>query len=104
MSPDEATLLKWISEIASTIPVDVSDAPIPEDMKGVCLDALESAQLIRRGDAIQLEYNYPTGQQSVGLEAGSSRAMRYADRLNKTYVVTDLGLAFLEACRPPKTQ
>jgi hypothetical protein len=102
MSPAEAVLLNWIFDDTFDDPfVDVTAFPDFEDVKealGGWLDALESYQLVRRGDS------QPTGKDGLyegGWGTASSRAAVFSTRADKTYILTDRGRAFIGACRPP---
>jgi hypothetical protein len=95
MSPEEARILKLIAEQSHpasgvTIPVDEIADP------GVSLDGLEAAQLIRRADSTSI------GEASDPFDSGPKRALPFANRRNKAYVLTDRGRVFVEACRPPE--
>ena len=112
MAPDEASLLNWLYDRlaetdfrASANPHSLSEAvellrldetksdgrivSIPDQL-GVCLDGLEAAQLISRRDYVP-----------VVAFVFYSR-MNSPSTPNPCYVLTNRGVAFVEACRPPK--
>jgi len=77
----------WREEYSQSLAVDPSDAPVSN--LGVALDSLEAVQLVRR----------ISGSSFPGLRSGP-----FAPRMDKRYVITDRGIAFLSVCRPPKSK
>ena len=108
MAPDEAQMLNWIHDNGAHshfVPHDQIVAACSSlDDPGVILDALEAAQLIRRGDFGYSATLMPAGESGefiAATVANKSRATRFDNRNDKSYVITDLGRAFVKACRLP---
>jgi len=104
MEPDEAHLLNFIYNrhvLDGAVAVEPSLDGISD--LGTCLDGLEAEQLVRRSDALYEDYgnDFPKQDHLYG-SLPKSRAAVFAQRTDKTYVLTDRGRAFVEACRPPK--
>lgn len=100
LSPAEAELLNWI--FSSDDPfVNPMEFPDMQDVStlGESLDALEAHQFVRRSDS--QPPGMGGGLYDVGDWNSSSRAAVFESRADKTYILTDRGRAFVEACRPP---
>lgn len=109
MAPDEAAVLKWLAEQPGDKPSILATEILEQctDDPGVVLDALEASQLVRRGDTVRrsiVSAVQVVATRSVLSERLSrppvepSSSSRFEKRLNRSYVVTDLGYAFLRAC------
>ncbi len=110
MAIDEARMLSWIHEHGVhgyVVPTkEIISACSSTDEPGVILDSLESAQLIRRGDfsyiATMTNAAYPPDFLGAAVMP-TSRAARFNERKDKSYVITDLGRAFVKICELPAT-
>jgi len=109
MAPDEAAMLNWIYDCHGQGMRNVDPSGASVSGLAICLDGLEASQLIRRSDGNPSEVRWAVGIKSgkiseplQGATLPQSRAAVYADRADKTYLLTDRGRAFVEACRAPK--
>lgn len=116
MSPNQSSLLDWMSEASKTHVTSLVDPtkftkPIAAEELAVCLDSLEAAQLIRRSDLEMVQLTstirkMDSSRSSVpilpSMLQSPSRADIFARRVNKTYLVTDRGLAFIDVVTAPK--
>jgi Abortive infection alpha len=118
MSPDQAALLKWLSEptrheqafadaelidaYAKIRPGDES-GPYPKEL-GTCIEGLEAWQLVRRA-----EVRPDLKTQSYEIGVGGNRNSLYSNPppvvhipVHETFRLTHRGRAFIDACSPPR--